>query len=63
MLYAAIEQSPSAELVDREMLTRYFAKFDEEFFITVTRSWRRSTPSTRKRWLRQHVNTAVCVVN
>lgn len=32
MLYAAIEQSPSAELVDREMLTRYFAKFDEEFF-------------------------------
>lgn len=32
MLYAAIEQAPSAELVDREMLTRYFAKFDEEFF-------------------------------
>jgi len=32
MLYAAIEQSPSAELVEREMVTRYFAKFDEEFF-------------------------------
>ncbi|XP_016956254.1 xenotropic and polytropic retrovirus receptor 1 [Drosophila biarmipes] len=32
MLYAAIEQSPSAELVEREMVTRYFTKFDEEFF-------------------------------
>ncbi|XP_053688010.1 xenotropic and polytropic retrovirus receptor 1 [Sabethes cyaneus] len=31
-LYAAVEQSPSAELVDPEMLTRYFAKFDEQFF-------------------------------
>lgn len=32
MLYAAVEQAPSAELVDPEMLTRYFAKFDEKFF-------------------------------
>jgi hypothetical protein len=32
MIYAAIEQSPSAELVDPEALTRYFAKFDEQFF-------------------------------
>uniref|UniRef100_A0A1S4GPK0 SPX domain-containing protein n=2 Tax=gambiae species complex TaxID=44542 RepID=A0A1S4GPK0_ANOGA len=31
-LYAAVEQSPSAELVDPEVLTRYFAKFDEQFF-------------------------------
>lgn len=33
MLYNAIEQSPSSELVDREVLTRYFAKFDEQFFL------------------------------
>uniref|UniRef100_T1GII2 SPX domain-containing protein n=1 Tax=Megaselia scalaris TaxID=36166 RepID=T1GII2_MEGSC len=33
MLYHTIEQSPSAELVDPEVLTRYFAKFDEEFFL------------------------------
>lgn len=32
MLYSSIEQSPSAELVDPEVLTRYFAKFDEQFF-------------------------------
>jgi hypothetical protein len=32
MLYNAIEASPSAELADPEMLTRYFAKFDEQFF-------------------------------
>ncbi|XP_059216856.1 solute carrier family 53 member 1 [Stomoxys calcitrans] len=32
MLYAAVEQAPSAELVDPDMLTRYFAKFDEQFF-------------------------------
>lgn len=32
MLYAAVEQSPSAELVDPEVLSRYFAKFDEQFF-------------------------------
>lgn len=32
MLYHAIEASPSAELADPEVLTRYFAKFDEQFF-------------------------------
>lgn len=32
MLYNAIEQAPSAELVEPEFLTRYFATFDEEFF-------------------------------
>lgn len=32
MLYAAVEQSPSAEIVDHDVLTRYFAKFDEQFF-------------------------------
>lgn len=32
MLYTAIENSPSAEISDSDTLTRYFAKFDEEFF-------------------------------
>ncbi|XP_047098498.1 xenotropic and polytropic retrovirus receptor 1 isoform X2 [Schistocerca piceifrons] len=32
MLYAAVEQAPSAELVEPEVLSRYFAKFDEQFF-------------------------------
>lgn len=32
LLYASVEQAPSAELVDPEMYTRYFAKFDEQFF-------------------------------
>lgn len=32
MLYHAIEASPSAELADPDVLTRYFAKFDEQFF-------------------------------
>lgn len=32
MLYEAVEQSPSAELVDPDILTRYFTKFDEQFF-------------------------------
>ncbi|KAK9880900.1 hypothetical protein WA026_013231 [Henosepilachna vigintioctopunctata] len=32
MLYSAVEQSPSAELVEPELLSRYFAKFDEQFF-------------------------------
>lgn len=32
MLYNAIEAAPSAELADPEVLTRYFAKFDEQFF-------------------------------
>ncbi|XP_017778103.1 PREDICTED: xenotropic and polytropic retrovirus receptor 1-like [Nicrophorus vespilloides] len=32
LLYAAVEQAPSAEHVEPEVLTRYFAKFDEKFF-------------------------------
>lgn len=32
MLYQSVESSPSAELVDPEVLRRYFAKFDEQFF-------------------------------
>lgn len=32
MLYAAVEQAPSAELVEPEVVRRYFAKFDEKFF-------------------------------
>ncbi|XP_055689274.1 xenotropic and polytropic retrovirus receptor 1 [Lutzomyia longipalpis] len=32
MLYEAVEQSPSAELVVPDVLTRYFTKFDEQFF-------------------------------
>lgn len=32
MLYHAIEASPSAELTDPDVVTRYFAKFDEQFF-------------------------------
>ncbi|KAH1004031.1 hypothetical protein HUJ04_003845 [Dendroctonus ponderosae] len=32
MLYGAVEQAPSAELVEPDILTRYFAKFDEQFF-------------------------------
>ncbi|KAL7015032.1 hypothetical protein ACKWTF_016251 [Chironomus riparius] len=32
MLYNAIEAAPSAEIADPEVLTRYFAKFDEQFF-------------------------------
>lgn len=32
MLYAAVEQAPSAEVVEPDILTRYFAKFDEQFF-------------------------------
>ncbi|CAH1990920.1 unnamed protein product [Acanthoscelides obtectus] len=32
MLYAAVEQAPSAELVEPDVLTRYFATFDEQFF-------------------------------
>lgn len=32
MLYSAIEQAPSAELVEADFLTRYFATFDEQFF-------------------------------
>ena len=32
MLYAGLEQAPCAELVEEEVLTRYFARFDESFF-------------------------------
>lgn len=32
LLYAAIEQAPDAEAVDAEIIRRYFAKFDEQFF-------------------------------
>lgn len=32
MLYSSIEQAPSAEVVDSEVLARYFSTFDEEFF-------------------------------
>lgn len=32
MLYAAVEQAPSAELVEPDVVTRHFAKFDEQFF-------------------------------
>ncbi|KAK9710247.1 SPX domain [Popillia japonica] len=32
LLYSAVEQAPSAEHVEPEILQRYFAKFDEQFF-------------------------------
>jgi SPX domain protein involved in polyphosphate accumulation len=32
MLYAAVEEAPSAELVEPEVLTRHFANFDDYFF-------------------------------
>ena len=32
MLYAAVEEAPSAELVEPEVLRRHFAHFDEHFF-------------------------------
>jgi len=32
MLYAAVEEAPSAELVEPEVLRRHFANFDEHFF-------------------------------
>ncbi len=32
MLYAALEEAPSAEIVEPEVLQRYFANFDEKFF-------------------------------
>ena len=31
MLYAAVEEAPSAEVVEPEVLSRYFANFDETF--------------------------------
>ncbi|XP_071444302.1 solute carrier family 53 member 1-like [Hetaerina americana] len=32
MLYLAVEEAPSAEIVEQEVVTRYFASFDESFF-------------------------------
>ncbi|XP_064457548.1 solute carrier family 53 member 1-like [Ornithodoros turicata] len=32
MLYAAMERSPSPEVVEQSVITRYLASFDEEFF-------------------------------
>lgn len=32
MLYAAVEQAPSSEVTEEEMITRYYARFDEQFF-------------------------------
>lgn len=32
MLYAAVEQAPSSEVTEAEVITRYYARFDEQFF-------------------------------
>lgn len=32
MLYAAVEQAPSPEVTEAEVITRYYARFDEQFF-------------------------------
>lgn len=32
ILYQAVEQAPSAEVVEPEVLARYYTKFDEQFF-------------------------------
>lgn len=32
MLYTAVEEAPSAENVEPEVLSRHFANFDESFF-------------------------------
>lgn len=32
MLYVAVEEAPSAELVEPEIVRRHFAHFDEQFF-------------------------------
>ena len=32
ILYHAVEQAPSADAVEAEVLARYYAKFDEQFF-------------------------------
>jgi hypothetical protein len=32
ILYQAQEQAPSAEVVEPEVIARYYAKFDEQFF-------------------------------
>lgn len=33
MLYAAVEEAPSAESVEPEIVNRHFANFDEQFFL------------------------------
>lgn len=33
MLYAAVEEAPSSENVEPEILNRHFANFDEQFFL------------------------------
>jgi len=37
MLYKALELAPSAEVVEEEVLARYFARFDEAFFTFCTK--------------------------
>jgi hypothetical protein len=37
LLYRALEGAPSAEVVEEEVLTRYFARFDEAFFTFCTK--------------------------
>lgn len=32
MLYAAVEQAPSSEVTEADVITRYYARFDEQFF-------------------------------
>lgn len=32
MLYTAVEESPSREFIDPDLLNRYFIKFNEKFF-------------------------------
>ena len=32
MLYAAVEQAPSSEITEQEVINRYYARFDEQFF-------------------------------
>lgn len=32
MLYTAVEESPSREFIDPDLLNRYFMKFNEKFF-------------------------------
>lgn len=32
MLYSAVEEAPSAESVEPEVISRHFAAFDEDFF-------------------------------
>lgn len=32
MLYAAVEQAPSPEATEQEVIKRYYGRFDEQFF-------------------------------